>query len=106
MTRLTVFADALLHDGVATARIVFRLFHLLNDFSDFAAAHLFLHILSLSPQTLAIWNLMHFRSSIRARVEPPSWLTHYSQRITNNAPVTSTNDLRCGECDPLVLNTF
>ncbi len=59
MTRLTVFADALLHDRIATARIVFRLFHLLNDFSDFAAAHLFLHILSLSPQTLAIWNLMH-----------------------------------------------
>ncbi len=64
MTRLTVLADALLHDGIAAARIVFRLFHLLNEFSDLAAAHLFLHDLSLSPQTLAIWYLMHFHSSI------------------------------------------
>ena len=60
MARLTVFADTLLHDGVATARIVFRLFHLLNEFSDFSAAHLFLHDLSLSPQTLANWYLTHF----------------------------------------------
>ena len=69
MTGLAVLADTLLHDGIAAARIVFRLFHLLNEFSDFSAAHLFLHDFSLSPQTLAIWNLMHF-----PLVKRPAWL--------------------------------
>ncbi len=59
MARLAEFADTLLYECEAAPWIVFRLFHLLNEFSDSAAAHLLLHVLSLSPQRVRFKNLVH-----------------------------------------------
>lgn len=56
MTRLAELADPLLNQRVAAPWIVFRLFHLLNEISDCAAAHLFRHDLSLSPQHVRLKN--------------------------------------------------
>ncbi len=58
---LAIFADALFNERVASPWIVFRLFHLVNEFGEIASPHLFRHP-NLSPLISAVerpkWSLL------------------------------------------------